>query len=240
MRPYLAGVLGVTLLIAGCGEKNDPLSYEPLPDPSIDWRPYVEQMIEQRLCSGALMTLLVAAGTGGADPIPFMERLIELDGCESRWAETLEWTESWRNNLPGYIRRTESREGMRRSRDQSGLPMARYLDQGHYRDLEIEFPPEMLALERRWIEFCEAPMDLGLVFPYRVRQDIFHYLRDDTVLLPEWEQRISECRPIGEDLRLAYRSVRNSYSTEALAERRLLGETIINFESTLPDLDENE
>ncbi len=227
-----AFTLLAALLLAACDgpAEEAPVTYDPLPDPNIEWRPIVEQLFEEGPC-GAIWPILT---------------LMQLKDARAAadYANDLEALAPCGEAMPGLYAQTAAslREGadsdpfsahqdIRRLRDFVGTPTARAFQIQQYRDLQVVLSDRLRSAERHWVAHCEGPLELRTGNAYRLRQLMASELNDDQYLIPEWDERISQCIPIGADLAQHYE---NLLAQQARAEAiELVADTLGEFQVTL-------
>ncbi len=215
MRWYRTVGLTVVLVgLAACDQFSppvDPLAYDPLPDPAVDWRPLADAALEEADCPTLFELMFALAKTMDSEIVPYVTNALALDRCisdQSLYHQFFlpDWPDTFMSRSEDALLTYES------VRNEVGVPGMRGADVHLYDRYGIELSADLQNLERHWVVRCEGPLGLWVRHPYDLRRDLAHIYEDESYLIPEWEERRAECYRQGIVLARAYGRLLESQS----------------------------
>ncbi len=208
MRWYRAVGLTVVLVgLAACdqfGSQSEALTYDPLPDPAVDWRPYADQALEGQRCSAFLGLISAARGAGDRDTIQYLGILERREICDSNQ----DGRALGGLLIPMLIERLQHdarTPAAQIKQSRSSVPYYRRISYQSQSSSDLLLSEGLVQAERAWIERCEGPLRLFYGSEYEVRLILAQDFGDQSVLISEWESRRAECRPRLVELVALYR-----------------------------------
>lgn len=222
-------ILAIAVLAAGllsaCDDPslpNEPLAYDALPDPSVDWEPLVEVALEGADCATLFQLMNALTHSNDTRIVPYIDRALALDRCTNAPTFYRQHFSNWPNSF--QPKPEESIITYERIRNEVGVPGYRGADLYLYERHGIELPIDLLNLERHWIVRCEGPLKLWVGRPYELRRDLARLYEDEGYLIPEWEVRQAECVQHGITLTEAFGKLLENQSSNEV--RRIVASNL--------------